>query len=81
MILGIAILFVSPAFTVEPTAMRASRQAEVFFWLLVAVASIFLGFFAVGPAFVMQRVAFWPERVVEADAPPDVIAQTCARLC
>ncbi len=75
LLLVVAYIFVLPAFDIDPTALRAARNADLLFFAIAAAASALtllrprLGIFLLSPDFAHSSVS------------SNLIDLTCTRLC
>jgi quinol-cytochrome oxidoreductase complex cytochrome b subunit len=76
-VVAIVVLFVSPVLDLEPSAMRAMRQAHIFFHAFAAAASMLLYLLAKHSDFFAWSFESHPARQDD----PDLFDLNCTRLC
>ena len=76
-VVAILVLFVSPVLDLEPSAMRAMRQAHIFFHAFAAAASMLVYLLSRQDEFFRWRFEVYPARRDELD----LSDLNCARLC
>jgi hypothetical protein len=76
LLLGIVLVFASPAVNLSPTALRASRAAQRLALTLAAAAALVSLF----SAFPMAEQAISPRETTFLP-PADLLNRLCARLC
>ena len=73
---SVVVVFVAPAFDLEPTAMRAARMAQLALGAIGASASVAIGTLA-SPQAVAHSIAFPAMRLCTSD----LLAADCTRQC
>lgn len=76
LLFGITVVFVSPMVNLDPTALRASRAAQVLISTLASAAFLFSSFLIASGR---SRIALSGKTA--AQFPGDLLALTCSLLC